>query len=643
MKDVCIVGFGFTAVPLVRELDASGTDYQIISDGDNVWSSLSENDRLDFDLVSNYLSSFYSFDLVKDFEKDYYPTSREFYAMHKRWGKFYQDRVLKEMVVRVDNFEDHSVILTNSGKTIKARHVVFSTGYGRAIHKDLNEIDYTVTNKTFVLNTMGDSANLIISKLLPGNNKIIIRTKGFDPLDKVIPIAGITFTLDQLEFHNFRYVSQEHYSSIITGKTDSNPFVLATQFPSSVRDMSHITTKSTPSSGTIVIKYWPVDLYAKEFGDNLEENIAKGYLLNDIAMWIKTGKVIVVPPESKIDFDKKTISYGGIERSFYQYVTGDAEKPKLPPIMINGDTPFEYKYRENFMGVIPKKLNNVYLIGYTRPMTGGVANISEMQSIFTHKLITQPNFLRDIRYNLEERIDNYNKHYYGSTPPGKTDHSVYYGFYTDDIARLMGIDFKPKECTKMKDLVFYYAFPNNAFKYRLRGEYAVEGIDKVVEKINKQYKDFMAIFAYVLTSNTRNMGEDRSDWLKQQKRAFFNDMRPKDAYNSFVEKYFKAFRKVKNLNQVEDIFDEEWNQLVKIAGKTRDEVIKETEDLGTPKWSEEIHAAADLVRSLAVNDLGAISDQSIEKFHEHFKLLASMKDPQEYDMPYLKTAQFVEV
>ncbi|MBT8232045.1 MAG: thioredoxin reductase, partial [Saprospiraceae bacterium] len=130
MKDVCIVGFGFTAVPLVRELDASGTDYQIISDGDNVWSSLSENDRLDFDLVSNYLSSFYSFDLVKDFEKDYYPTSREFYAMHKRWGKFYQDRVLKEMVVRVDNYEDHSVILTNSGKTIKARHVVFSTGYG---------------------------------------------------------------------------------------------------------------------------------------------------------------------------------------------------------------------------------------------------------------------------------------------------------------------------------------------------------------------------------------------------------------------------------------------------------------------------------------------------------------------------------
>ncbi|MEM7086663.1 MAG: thioredoxin reductase [Bacteroidota bacterium] len=638
MKEVCIIGFGFTAIPLVRELDATGTDYEIISDGDNVWTALNESERLDFDLVSNYLSSFYSFDLVKDFEKDYYPTSKEFYEMHKRWGKVYEDRITRDIVLRVDNYEDHSEIFTKSGKTVKARHVVFSTGFQRSIHSSLTDIDYKVTDKTFVLDTIGDSANLIISKLLPGNNKIIIRTKGFDPLDKVIPIAGITFTLDQLEFHNFRYVSQEHYSSIITGKTAGNPFVLSTQFPDTVRDMSHLTTKSTPRNGTIVIKYWPIDMYAKEFGDDLEENIAKGYLLNDISYWISTGRVVVVPKDSPIDFENKTIEYGGIKRSYHQHITGDAEKPRLPPIMINGSTPYEYHFRENFMGLIPKKLNNVYTIGFTRPMTGGVANISEMQCIFAHKLITQPAFRKEIRHNLEERIEKYNEHYYGTTPPTKSDHSVYYGFFTDDIARLMGIDFKPTECKTMKDLVFYYAFPNNAFKYRLKGEYAVEGIDKVIDKINEQYKDFIAIFAYVLTSNTRDSGEERSDWLKQQKRYFFNDMRPKEAFASFIEEYFEAFRKVKKVSVGEEIVDAEWQELVRICSKTRDEVLKETEDLGTVKWSEEIHKAADLVRSMAVNDLHEISGQSIEELQGHFALLADMKNPQEYDKPYLNAS-----
>ena len=142
MREVCIIGFGFTAVPLVRELDRTGTDYQIISDGSNVWDALEKNDRLDFDLVSNYLSSFYSFDLVNDFKHDYYPTSREFYEMHKRWGKHYADRVTKDRVLRVDNYEDHSEIFTKSGNVIKAKHVVFSTGFKRSIHSSLTDIDY---------------------------------------------------------------------------------------------------------------------------------------------------------------------------------------------------------------------------------------------------------------------------------------------------------------------------------------------------------------------------------------------------------------------------------------------------------------------------------------------------------------------
>jgi hypothetical protein len=38
---------------------------------------------------------------------------------------------------------------------------------------------------------------------------------------------------------------------------------------------------------------------------------------------------------------------------------------------------YEYVYRENHLGVIPSVLSNVYLLGYTRPLTGGLSNITE--------------------------------------------------------------------------------------------------------------------------------------------------------------------------------------------------------------------------------------------------------------------------
>ena len=86
MIEVCIIGFGFSAIPLIRELEHTKTDYQIISsEDDSVWDKLDKSGNLDFNLVSSYQTSFYSFNLVKDFEKDYYPTARQFYEMHKRW------------------------------------------------------------------------------------------------------------------------------------------------------------------------------------------------------------------------------------------------------------------------------------------------------------------------------------------------------------------------------------------------------------------------------------------------------------------------------------------------------------------------------------------------------------------------------
>ena len=640
MIDVCIIGCGFSAIPLIRELDRTQTEFQIISEeGNSVWDGLSKSGRLDFDLVSAYLTSFYSFDLVSNYKEDYYPIAKQFYDMHNRWRKVYENRVIRDFVVRVDNFQDHSVVFTKSGRTVKAKHIVFCTGFRRIIHTDINEIDYRVSNKTFVFDTIGDSANLIISKLIPNNNKIIVRTNGFFPVNKLFEMRmgneRVTYTLDQLEYHNFRYVSHECFSSITVDSPIglSSPFLLREQFPVTVRDENLADCKLYPPNGRIVTKYWPINLYSHEFGDNLEASIAKGYLLNDIAMWLCTGKVIVTPKDTPIDFAKKTITYAGIERSFHQYIKGDTEQPRLPTIMMNGVTPYHYLYRNNFMGVIPKGLNNIYMIGYTRPMSGGLANITEMQGLFVHKLITQPDFHDKINHNLGDRIAAYNNYYYRTSEPQKWDHTVYYGFYTDDMARLIGIDHKPSECTSLQELIFYYVFPNNAFKYRLKGEYAVDGVKELIETVNRQYHSFVLLFAYILRSSTMELS-DRIAWLKKTKAYFFNDMRHKEAYKSFLEHYTKTYRRVTNA-EVDELADEEWDAMARKACETRDRVVQNIEPLDRSQFHDDILWESRLIAHI-ISRNQSIDDMVLQLDPRRRDSLLAMLNPKEYDQPYLQ-------
>ena len=63
--EVLIIGFGLSAIPLIRELERDGIDYAVVSDGDgSIWDKLEKHGRLDFDLVSSLHTSLYSFELV---------------------------------------------------------------------------------------------------------------------------------------------------------------------------------------------------------------------------------------------------------------------------------------------------------------------------------------------------------------------------------------------------------------------------------------------------------------------------------------------------------------------------------------------------------------------------------------------------
>ena len=160
---------------------------------------------------------------------------------------------------------------------------------------------------------------------------------------------------------------------------------------------------------------------------------------------------------------------------------------------------YEYVYRNTFMGVVPKELSNVYFLGYTRPTTGGLNNITEMQCLFAHKMITDAGFHREIYAEIEERIRKYNRYYYFSDEPSPTDHLVHYGFYTDDVARLIGIGPRLSDCRSLRDVAMHFIFPNCAFKYRQSGPYKVEGVKEMVQEIYRNHKGFSVIIHYLLT------------------------------------------------------------------------------------------------------------------------------------------------
>lgn len=512
-----IVGFGFSIIPLLRELDRTQTSYTIISDQNSIWKRLQQRDRLDFDLVSSYYTSFYSFDIVKKRDVDFYPTAKSFYQMHLDYFEKYKDQIIDDVVETIDNYTDHSLVHTKNGSTYQAKNVVVATGFKRKVFGNLLNFDYNISNKTIVFNTIGDSANLMISKLVPRGNKIICLQNGFFSLDKIFSFEGITYTLDQMEFHNLGLALRYLYPTLSLGSFGlpihlDNPILrlLSLDFLSPIFCPHTLHTKYKTGrsynvkplpkpipNGALAIKYWPIDKYAEEFSDQIETAINKGYLLNDFAYFVDKGFVdLWSKAETLVNREHKNIEWKGRKIDYDLLIEGDIEVPNLPRIRIDGQHEYEYIYKENYLGVIPQKLNNIFFLGFTRPSTGGLANITEMQSLFIHKMLTKSTFHAEIHQNLTERIDVYNKSFYTDTESKKVDHLVYYGFYTEEVARVMKINHTPWTCRSPKDLIHYFFFPNNAFKYRQSGEYKVDGAKELVAFITQKHDNYSGLIKY---------------------------------------------------------------------------------------------------------------------------------------------------
>lgn len=284
--------------------------------------------------------------------------------------------------------------------------------------------------------------------------------------------------------------------------------------------LQNFKAKAGVGNGIVAIKYYPIDMYHLRYGSDgakeLESRIQEGTLLNDIAFWHTEGLVESWSKDSTIiDREKKTITGGpnGTKVVSYDVLIegGIPESPNLPPIHIMENDEggkaddYVYRYKDSLLGVVPRTLHkNIFLLGFTRPTTGGLANMVEMQGLMVHKLLTQPKFMSEMRHTIDERIDNYNNYYY---PEGQkdtpTDHLTFYGFYTHEVAKFMGIDRLQNLWDNVKswnprslilNLRFELCTTNSAFKFRMDGEYCVEGANEMAWNMFEHFEHQAVVF-----------------------------------------------------------------------------------------------------------------------------------------------------
>ncbi len=528
--DVLIVGGGFSTMPLVRELDSCGISWLMVSEMTPIWQQLEAADALDFDLVSSLFSSIYSFELVEmmreqgDTLKDGFPTAHEFYAIHKKYAERYADNILHGHVDKIDNHSGHSIVHVEGGKEIRAKHVVVATAFRRKMNSTLAElkIDESMAGKSVAITSTGDSANMIIARLVGFGADVHLVTNGFIALDKMFvtfsPLdpGGRYNSMDQFEVHNLAEVSRWGYRALIDGgyvqgmirplfaklmDRDS----MSVRHPLSNRPQKEVRNffgaRAPIENGHITIKHWPVDTYRRYFGDNLENCLRDGYLLNDLPFFVDQGLVKLWDKQTtKIDRNAKQLSDGDNNIAFDLIIDGGPEEPAIPPIHTHGDgqNAYRFKQRETWLGVVPPTLNNIYMIGFIRPFTGGINNVSEMQCLLVHRMITDPDFRTKMQSDIDKRITKYNRRYYANRPPKATDHLVYYGNYTDEVAKALEIRPSVKDARNAYDLIKYYMFPNNVFYFREKGRYRVEGVDQLIRMTVKHHHDYSILMLLCL-------------------------------------------------------------------------------------------------------------------------------------------------
>ena len=113
-------------------------------------------------------------------------------------------------------------------------------------------------------------------------------------------------------------------------------------------------------------------------------------------------------------------------------------------------------------------------------------------------------------------------------------------------------------------------------------------------------------------------------------------MRPKEAHRPFLDRYVEAYRRVTNA-RVDDTADGEWEAMARSAGADRDRALRDTRTPDRFRFDEDIEREMARLAPLLDTEISALVDGAVAGLDEpRRKFLASLLDPPEHDLPYLR-------
>eukprot|EP00755_Sulcionema_specki_P021288 Sspe_Gene.73902::Locus_45118_Transcript_1_1_Confidence_1.000_Length_2245::g.73902::m.73902 len=464
--DVCVVGLGVSTLALVRRLAAGNLTYVVVSDKDfGVWAEAARRGE-DFDLLSSSATAAFSW---WDFDDDFHFFSASEY--YQRLCNDVPDHV-KERLVRMRaglyaEQEDGRFAVHAEGEgepAVLCRHLVVTTGQTVSAKNifDNMEASLRVRDKTVFITGYGDTTNMLMARLMLGNNRVIFSTKHFVNLDKLVKLPGGCYApFDVFEEYQHMLVNNHERSHHASWHATVPPYHTAwlsraTRKRSGIEEVLHtedfyrhdlphpvqsfLTRKGVSAGYGYPVKYWPVDGYFKFYDRYKDHMLTHRMLLNDTFFFMQLGRVRVVHPKRVAWTGPHTCCIDGEEVHVDVRMESECGYPRPVEVALREGEVYRYRYRDHLHGLWSAERPNLYFVGAERPTTGAFAGTAEMQCELIHWLITRPAFRERMVQGYRENHKRWTHNYLesGTGNPG-LEHTQFTGATNLELARLMGV------------------------------------------------------------------------------------------------------------------------------------------------------------------------------------------------------------
>ena len=291
---------------------------------------------------------------------------------------------------------------------------------------------------------------MLMARLMLNDNQVIISSRHFNNLDKLVPVGEGKWTPFELnESYNWwRHVpvGAAHQFERCTRWPFSDSFLSRWfrrhSLVETVIDVLQFKSwrvkeglDGCPAGLGLPAKYTSVDAFFSLWDQHRVFMTKHRVLLNDPYFFMLLGRVRLVHPKNVQWQSENECLINGKK----EHVDLRLKIPDRAPVSVEfeceGESSWTYKYSEHLLGVWSVNNPNAYFVGHTRPTTGAFAQTGEAYCWLVWRLISDPVFRHTMMASYPKHLENWRKHAMDtdtfSRPSGA---SVY------DVGNLLGIE-----------------------------------------------------------------------------------------------------------------------------------------------------------------------------------------------------------